>query len=375
MPQKKLVIDDAIPYADAIFSHLGQITRLPGRDINAEHLKHADALIVRSRTQVNAELLKNSTVQFVGSSVVGLDHIDQAWLAEQGIHFYSAQGCNANSVAEYVINGLFDMAEHKQWTLADKTLGIVGVGHVGKLLKQKADALGIKTLLNDPPRARTEGEAGFCSLDHLLATADIVSLHTPLTQEGDHPSYQLLNKHNMTLIKPDALLINAARGGIIDEQAWLGLKNLANIIDCWQGEPFINPALYYKADIATAHIAGHSLEAKVAGSEMVYRQLCAFWNITPQTAWQHHLPDAPLALQHPKIDNEQQALAHIFKQTYDLRLDDQAIRSQRIEQVHAQFESHRRHYPIRREWAQHKLKKTSNKRLNQTLETLGFMLY
>ncbi|UQB41350.1 4-phosphoerythronate dehydrogenase [Thiomicrospira microaerophila] len=375
MPQKTLIIDDAIPYAEAIFSHLGQIKLIPGRDINSDTVKQADAIIIRSRTQVNAALLDTSPVRFVGSTVVGLDHIDQAWLSKQGIHFYSAQGCNANSVAEYVINGLLEIAEQKNWILPEMTLGIVGVGHVGRLVNQKAKILGIRTLLNDPPRARCEGKNDFCSLESLLKEADIITLHTPLTKTGSDPTFHLLNENNLKLIKPNGMIINAARGGIIDEQAWLKINNSANIIDCWQNEPNISAELYFKADIATAHIAGHSLEAKVAGSEMVYRQLCQFWQIEPKTDWKQQLPPAPTALEPVATDNEQRALYQIIKQTYDLRLDDQAIRSPDINQVRAGFELHRRQYPIRREWALHKLKKTPNKRLNQTLEKLGFMLY
>jgi len=374
MPQKTIIIDDAIPYAEAIFNHLGQIKLMPGRDINADAVKQADALIVRSRTQVNADLLEHSSVKFVGSTVVGLDHIDQAWLQQQGICFYSAQGCNANSVAEYVISGLFDLAQQHQLDITKLTLGIIGVGHVGKLLQRKADILGIKTLLNDPPRARLEGGDAFCSLNTLLEQADIISLHTPLTKSGEDPTYHLLNAENLNHIKPNAILINAARGGIIDEQAWIDLTNRANLIDCWENEPYINEALYKKADIATAHIAGHSLEAKVAGTEMVYQQLCQFWQATPQTDWTSHLPSAPAPLITPNNLNWQTGLHFIFNQAYNLRADDHAIRSELISNVHNQFETHRRHYPIRREWAQLQLKKTSNDLLNQTLIALGFML-
>ena len=377
MPQKHLVIDDAIPYAQAIFSHLGKITLLPGREINAAICQNADALIVRSRTQVNAELLQDSRVQFVGSTVVGLDHIDQAWLKQQGITFYSAQGCNANSVAEYILAALFEIAQQKQLDLRQQTLGIIGVGHVGKRLEQKAKALGIKLLLNDPPRAEREGhqaETPFVSLDQLLAQADIITLHTPLTQDGDHPTYQLLNSQNLKHIQPHAILINAARGGIIDEQAWLTLNNRANIIDCWQSEPLINAALYQKADIATAHIAGHSLEAKVAGSSMVYHQLCQAWSITPQTDWQAQLPPNPAPLSLDPQADWQSALHQIIKQTYDIIADDHAIRSDDIQQVHAQFETHRRHYPIRREWAQHSVFESPNPTINHGLKNLNFRL-
>ena len=374
MTQKTLIIDDAIPYAQAMFAHLGDVKLVAGRDINADLVKHADALIVRSRTQVNANLLENSSVKFVGSTVVGLDHIDQAWLSQNNIRFYSAQGCNANSVAEYVISGLLVLAEQHQIDLSQQTLGIIGVGHVGKLLLQKARALGMRCLLNDPPRQQAEGDKEFTELTELLQQADIISVHTPLTKSGEFASLDLLNAQNMALIKPSAILINAARGGIINEQAWCQLNNRANIIDCWQNEPNIDANLYAKADIATAHIAGHSLEAKVAGSSMVYQQLCDFWQITPQTEWQTQLPNPPAALNPPNSQNPQTALAQILKQAYDILADDLAIRDKSVKNVQAQFELYRRQYPIRREWSQHKLAHTQQPKLDNILKAFGFQL-
>lgn len=374
-PEKRIIIDDAVPYAEAMFSHLGKVILMPGRDIDAASVKHADALIVRSRTQVNADLLNQSRVKFVGSTVVGLDHVDQAWLSQQGIHFYSAQGCNANSVAEYIIAGLLQLAQDHHFTLSEKTLGIIGVGHVGKLVQIKAQALGINCLLNDPPRARAESNAEFVELNTLLNQADIITVHTPLTTDGLDPTAQLLNADNMTLLKPNVIVINAARGGIIDEQAWCNTPTLANIIDCWDNEPFINADLYAKADYATPHIAGHSLEAKINGSSMVYQQLCAFWQITPRTEWQALLPPAPAALQMPaSISDMQNSLHQLIKQTYDLRIDDAAIRHEQITAVHNQFETYRRHYPIRREWPNYKVADPIASELKSPLKSLGFQV-
>jgi erythronate-4-phosphate dehydrogenase len=374
MTPKRLIIDDAIPYADAIFGHLGDIHLMPGRDIDAESVKNADALIVRSRTQVNQNLLQGSSVKFVGSTVVGLDHIDQAWLSQQGIHFYSAQGCNANSVAEYIISGLLQLAEDDHFDLRQQTLGIIGVGQVGRLVLEKAKALGIDCLINDPPRAQNEGQTGFTELNELLTQADIITVHTPLKRDGAYPTLNLLNRQNLRYLKPDAIIINAARGGIIDEAAWIDTETRANLIDCWQDEPYINPVLYQKADYATPHIAGHSLEAKINGSTMVYQQLCQFWNIEPQAQWQTHLPPAPAPLKVPETNNWQNDLWQIVRQAYDLTQDDKAIRSEQIEQVHKKFEFYRRHYPIRREWRFHRVAKTGSSALNQSLQALGFVL-
>lgn len=375
--QRTLIIDDAVPYAHEIFSHLGKVITLPGKEINADDVKNADALIIRSRTQINASLLKNSRVSFVGSTVVGLDHVDQDYLKQQQIHFYSAQGCNANSVAEFVINALFELAEKQDFTLSDKTLAIIGVGHVGHLVHEKAEKLGIKCLLNDPPRQRNEKPAKynetFHSLDECLQ-ADIITFHTPLTKTGEDASYHLLSAERLAAIKPEQIIINAARGGIIDEEAWIHTKTKANIIDCWENEPTIDEALYQTAYWATPHIAGHSLDAKVAGSEMVYHALCKHWQTQPDDNWRKHLPEAPAVINLTEVDNIQTALHQLFKQTHDIALDDQAIRSENIGDVHKKYENYRRNYPVYREWKYQRIKLTRNNELNNLLNSLGFTL-
>lgn len=374
----KLLIDDAVPYAEAIFSHLGKVTLMPGREIQNQHLKDIDALVIRSRTQVNAQLLDNTPVKFVGSTVVGLDHIDQTYLKQQDIHFYSAQGCNANSVAEYVITAIFALAEKKQISLLKSpvlpskrpTLGIIGVGHVGQKLQQKAQTIGWKVLLNDPPRQQAEPEAceHFVGLEEALQ-ADFISLHTPLTFESEFATHHLINAQHLQNLAPHQTLINAARGGIIDETAWINANTQASIIDCWENEPQINPQLYARADIATPHIAGHSLEAKVAGSEMVYHALCQFCKQTPLEHWKQHLPPAPEPI---KIDSNlplQSQFHQALLTAYPIWHDHQTLQQASIESTWALFERYRRHYPIRREWHQHRYQSPQPIPL---LEQLGF---
>jgi len=372
---KKIIIDDAVPYAQEIFSHLGQVTTLPGREIQKHHLLDADALIVRSRTKVNAKLLEETPVKFVGSTVVGLDHVDQTWLAQNDIHFYSAQGCNSNSVAEFVLTALFQLAEERNFDLTQKTLGIIGVGHVGKLVKQKADILGIKTLLNDPPRQRTEKtNTSFSTLEETLQ-ADIITFHTPLTFDGEDKTYHLLSAEHLAKLSPDTIIVNAARGGIIDETAWTNTTTQANIIDCWENEPNINQSLYQTAYLATPHIAGHSLEAKVAGSEMAYLALCDFWQQPPQNQWKAHLPPAPapIQLKYNEQASLQSILQIIFTQSHNPRQDDEALRANTFEQTQQKFETYRRNYPIYREWSQQKIINPP-KRLRHQLQKLGFQL-
>ncbi|WP_019895649.1 4-phosphoerythronate dehydrogenase [Hydrogenovibrio halophilus] len=376
MPQRTLVIDDAIPYADALFSHLGQIKRLPGKAISPKDVAKADALIVRSRTQVNADLLADSQVSFVGSTVVGLDHIDQAWLKTQGIHFYSAQGCNANSVAEYVITNIVRLASQNQWRLSDLSLGIVGVGHVGSRLQTLAEAVGLTCLLNDPPRAeaeKSEGTENFCDLDTALQ-ADIISLHTPLTDDGDWPTRHLLDRQRLAGLRPEQVLINAARGGIVDESAWVDAPPQFNLIDCWENEPNIRADLYRKATLATPHIAGHALDAKIKGSLMVYEQLCQQWQIPTQDDWRQQLPTSPQPMAVTAKALLADTLWSLLQSCYDPQEDDAAIRAKDIQGTHKKYEYYRRHYPVRREWSQHRVQKTPDQKLNNLLIQLGFQL-
>ncbi|BBP46661.1 erythronate-4-phosphate dehydrogenase [Thiosulfatimonas sediminis] len=366
--QRKLIIDDAVPYAKAIFGHLGNVISLPGRDIDAQAVETCDALIVRSRTQVNQALLANSNAQYIGSTVVGLDHIDQAYLSETKRQFYSAQGCNANSVAEFVLHALLLLAEKQGFDLSSKSLGIIGVGHVGKCLQQKAQALGMRCLLNDPPRARAEGTQAFSHLNETLQ-ADIISVHTPLTFDGADKTYHLLDRAKLATLKPEQIIVNAARGGIIDEAALIDTVLAAKIIDCWENEPHINPDLAAQSFLISPHIAGHSFEAKLAGSTMVYADLCHFWQQPQQQDWQQNLPEKPAIIELSEAQEWQSSLLAILQNTHLIQNDDQAIRS---DPTH--FETYRRHYPVHHEWHMHRVKETRNQKLNEILRALNFTL-
>lgn len=373
--KKTIVIDDAVPFAEALFSHLGNIVTVPGRSITAETVKHADALIVRSRTKVNSALLASSQVRFVGSTVVGLDHIDQTYLADQNIAFYSAQGCNANSVAEYILSAMLNLAEAFSFNLKEKSLAIIGVGHVGERVYQKAQSLGMTVLLNDPPKLEKhphlKHEHPYFDLDTCLK-ADFITVHTPLTKTGAHPSFDLISAQKLKHIRPDQIIINAARGGVINEAAWINTQTLANIIDCWENEPNINMALYAKAWLATPHIAGHSFDAKMAGSSMVYHQLCQFWHCTPQAHWKEALPPPPTPISLNNTTTIQHALCDAVNQTHDVFIDDRAIRDKDPANIHKKYEYYRRNFPIYREWAFHTVKNTENRDLTNTLKSLNF---
>ena len=338
----KLVIDDACYAYNEIFSQFGEIVTMAGRDINADSVKDADILIVRSRTQVNQDLLEGSSIKFVGSTVAGLDHVDQDYLKNNDIEFFSAQGCNSMAVAEFVISTILNLAEKHKFDYREKTLGIIGVGNVGSRLAAKAELLGIKTLLNDPIRQDNENLGNFVDLDTALS-ADIVTFHTPLTFDGQYPSFKLLNQANFQHINEQTILFNAARGGVIDEKIWEKTQTLENVIDCWENEPNINQNLQKTAYLSSPHIAGHSVDAKFMGSFMVYEALCEFLGEKQQENIKNLINPGVLTL---KSDNLLDALNEI----YDFKQDTIAIKN--LEN----FEIYRRNYPIRYEWPHYRSK-------------------
>jgi len=331
-----MAIDDACYAHQEICANLGKVIPIPGKEITKEVIKDADILIVRSRTKINRNLLDGSKVSFVGSAVAGLDHVDQNYLKEANIQFFSAQGCNAMAVAEFIITTILNLSNHFGFDIQSKTLGIIGVGNVGSRLNEKAKILGIPTLLNDPPRQERGDDAKLVDLEKALS-ADIVSFHTPLDFDGNHPTYHLLNKDNFHMIDHDSIVFNAARGGVIDESIWQDKTTMANIIDCWENEPNINQKLLSSAFLATPHIAGHSIDAKFKGSYMVYEALCEFLNVEID-------PKITSMINPGKLQLTGDNLRDCLNEIYDFSKDRHALYKP------IEFERYRRNYPIRYEW-------------------------
>lgn len=272
-----LLIDENTYKYKEIFSEFGNIETFSAENISNIDIKKFDILIARSTIKINKQLLQNSNIKFIGSTVSGIDHIDENYLQEKNIFLATAKGCNANSVAEYVISAIINLANDYKFNLKDKTLAIIGFGNIGKKVNKLAQHLNIKTILNDPLVEKKDKSVKFNNLEVALK-ADIISFHTPLTFTGDNATYNLLDKHNFHLVKKDAIIINTARGKIINESIWQKTPTKANIIDCWQQEPNINKQLKKTAYWGTPHIAGHSINAKYMGSYMIYKELCSFYN-------------------------------------------------------------------------------------------------
>ena len=266
-----IIIDKGIPFLDGVFGSDIEVLYLAPEDITADVVKEADALFVRTRTRIDERLLGDSKVRFVATATIGFDHIDQEFCHKAGIHWVSCPGCNAQAVCDYVEEAISSIKSGE----SGLTIGVVGYGHVGKLVASMAEKRGYKVLLSDPPLG-----IGM-SLEELAPLCDVLTFHTPLTQEGKHPTYHLCNADIFRLCKPNTLIINAARGGVIDEQALLSTVNgqLLTVIDCWEGEPHLNQELLKKVDLASFHIAGYSIQGKMNASEMCLKAFCEFFSL------------------------------------------------------------------------------------------------
>jgi len=279
----KIIADQDIYQVEDYFSCLGELVLLPGREISQQDLVDADALLVRTVTQVNKELVGNTSVKFVGSASSGFDHIDKLILEEKGIHFEHAPGCNANAVVDYFFAALawFNLNYQVDWQ--KKTVGIIGAGNVGSRLAARLQKLGMDFSIYDPfLHSDHELAPSFASLENVLQH-DIITLHTPLTYTGDYPTHHLLNRKRLAGLKNDALLINACRGEVVDNQALLEIlqetSDLKVALDVWELEPGINPALLDKVQIGTPHIAGYSTNGKLNGTRKIYDDFCRFFSI------------------------------------------------------------------------------------------------
>lgn len=377
----RIVADENIALLGEFFAHLGELNCYAGRTLSAEQLNTADVLLVRSVTPVNAPLLQHSAVRFVGSATIGYDHIDQAWLAAHDIAVSTAPACNAHSVVEYVFAALAYLSEQKQLDFSNKVLGIVGLGNVGSLLARFAQNLGFEVIGYDPFTQHTDIQQ--VELDALLRQADIVSLHTPLTKTGIHPSYHLLNAQNLPLIKQGAVLLNAGRGGAIDNVALLSFiqqapQHLAGLVlDVWENEPLPNKILAKIANIATPHIAGYSLEGKSRGTEMIYQALCTFSHIAPKHQLADFLPVLSHTLDWPQANNLWQNYVRLLSVIYPIEQDNHAFKQTLLitdesERATA-FDALRKHYWPRRESSAYHLQ-SAPFIYKEALQALGFKI-
>ena len=339
-----LVVDKTIPFVENLFEPYAEVVYLEGKDISSEDVRDADALLIRTRTKCNADLLEGSSVRMISTASIGSDHIDHAYCDEHGIHYASASGCNATGVMNYVFSALYGIAARKSIDLEGKTLGIVGVGNTGSRVASMARHIGLKVLLCDPPRALAEGPDAFVPLDILLAQSDIVTLHVPLSEV----TRRMASDDFFATMKPGAIFINTARGEVVDEAALIrAIPRLGPvIIDTWNNEPYVNQDLVDLVDIATPHIAGYSYQGKQNGTALAVRAIARFFGIEPLYEF---FPETPLAeLEAIKLNlrgKSQGEIASVLSYNYPIFSDDFMFRMNP-----SGFENLRRYYSYRREF-------------------------
>lgn len=376
----RLVADENIPLVETYFGHLGEVVRRPGRDMSAEDLRTADVLLVRSVTQVNAQLLAGSSVRFVGTCTIGEDHLDKNYLDSAGIAWASAPGCNANSVVEYVYAALAHL--DRDWQ--DFRVGIVGCGNVGGRLYARLKAQGVSCRCYDPFLSLAQNP-DLTSLDRVLAS-DIVCLHTPLTRTGPHPSYHMIGSRELASMPSDGVLLNAGRGAVVDNAALLAhLERHPEqrvVLDVWEPEPEISRPLLAKVALGTPHIAGYSYDGKIKGTYSIYRALCAHLGQEPQHSLESGLPalEEP-ALVLPAAQNDWAKVKALLPRAYDIAEDDHKLRAlaREADQGRADFaqgfDRLRKEYPVRREFGNYRVEAQTgslSQSLKQRLSALGF---
>lgn len=337
----KVVIDDKIPFIrQAAEQTFDEVVYLPGREISAGDVATADAMIVRTRTHCDAALLEGSRVKFIATATIGFDHLDTAWIDDHGIGWTNCPGCNAASVAQYVRNSLFALHRDGLLNPAEAVVGIVGCGHVGSAVETALRPVGCRILRNDPPRALKEGRAGFVDLGTIASECDVITFHTPLTRGGLFPTYRLADGAWFRSLTRRPVIINAARGGVVDESALMEALSEGRVshavIDTWENEPEISRSLLQQAYIGTPHVAGYSADGKANAARMALDAVCRYFGIAPH--YSILPPPLPRDLK-PLGDSEQQAL-----QLYDPYIDSRELKA------HPEaFEYLRNHYHLRRE--------------------------
>ncbi len=289
----RLIIEDKIPFVKGLLDSYATVRYLKPEEITPKAVREVDGLMIRTRTECNAELLAKSEVKMIATATIGTDHIDADYCAKRHITVTNAPGCNAPAVAQYVFATIFNIINRP---ITSYTIAVIGLGHVGSIVARWAKAFDMKVLCYDPPRQEAEGGDEWCDLDTIAREADIITFHTPLTSDGPYPTHHMADAAFFAKLRRSPVIINSARGGIIDTEALIAAKRAGQvgplIIDCWEGEPVINKELLGLTAIATPHIAGYSSEGKIRASQIALDALTTFF-MMPRVTVEAPLPPAP----------------------------------------------------------------------------------
>ena len=377
----KIVADANIPFVKECFSSIGEVTTIGGREMTPWNVADADILLVRSITPVGVDLLAGSKVRFVGTATIGFDHIDLGFLESNNIGFASAPGSNANSAAEYVIAGLLDIGQKYALDLEGRSIGIIGVGNVGSRVAKKCTAMGMDVYLNDPPLQRQTGDVKYLPLEKLY-DCDFITFHTPLAFEGRDKTYHLADEKFFKSLKHRCVFVNASRGGVVDSSSLKSAIKSGRLravaLDVWENEPDIDIELLKMIDIGTPHIAGYSLDGKIAGLIMIYQAACEYFSLEPKYDMEDFLPEPSVSefKVNQNVTNEQDALLSAVQKIYRIDKDDARLRrvlDKPAEDRGKYFDGLRKNYHVRREFQNTSvILKDTNSKLAGKLVGIGF---
>lgn len=346
LPDMKVLVDSFVPYVAEVLAPYAEVVVADGRWLTPSDVADIHALVVRTRTRCDEKLLGGAEkLKFVGTATIGYDHIDQPYLASRGVSFTSAAGCNSRAVLQWVAAVLAHLSAKQGWQPEEKTLGVVGVGHVGSLVAEYARNWGFRVLCSDPPRERAEGlgpQDGFVPLEGLVAQSDIVTFHTPLLRSGDNPTFHLVNEELLSRMKDGATVLNASRGEVADTAALIAHSHrLTLCIDVWEGEPdAISRELLRLAEIATPHIAGYSAQGKANASAIVVDAMARRLGIEQLFGWypEDVVPSRPRPISWADMVAQIDSHCHLREET------------ERMKRKPDDFEQRRNSYPLREEF-------------------------
>lgn len=368
----KILVDAHIPYIKGVIEQFGEVEYLPGNQFTKKSIKDKDALIVRTVTQFGEENLYGSRVKIICSATIGYDHIDTDYCEANGIGWRTAPGCNANSVEQYITASLLHLAEKYKLNLKDKTIGIVGVGNVGSKVEIACNKLGMRVLLNDPPREKRECSSCFVDIETIKRESDFITFHTPLVKTGEYKTFHLADDSFFNEVLRRPYILNAARGGVTSnkslKEAIKNNKISGAVIDCWENEPDIDRELLELVDIATPHIAGYSADGKWTATRMSIENLREFFNLQIKPAYLE-LPNPFEPIIDLRKVSEDNQLSHAVWQSYN------PLKESELLKLHPEkFYWFRSNYPLRREYHAYTIANATDS-TKEILVKLGFKVH
>ncbi|MBN2213249.1 MAG: 4-phosphoerythronate dehydrogenase PdxB [Bacteroidales bacterium] len=370
----KIIADNKIPFLAGALEPYADIVYLPGRDITNAMVQDADALIIRTRTRCNEQLLRGTKVRFIATATIGYDHLDTAYCERNGIFWTNAPGCNSSSVQQYIASALVTLSEQKGFDLKNRSLGVIGVGNVGSKIVSLAEHLEMNVYLNDPPRERKEGSCQFISLEGIIRECDIISLHVPLNMDGIDKTYHMVDDAFLKKVTEGTIIINSSRGEVVNSAALKAALQSgpvsAAVLDVWENEPFIDTGLMHLAAIATPHIAGYSADGKANGTMMSVSALSKFFGLGVDDWVPSGIPEP--SEKNIMVDctgkNDDMIIQKAILSTYKVIEDDRRLRESA-----SSFEEQRGSYPLRREFhAYQVILSEKRQEVQRKLKRLGF---